>query len=401
MKKVYLDHSATTRMDKRVFDAMMPYFRERFGNASSVHGFGQDAAKRVERARGQVAGFLKCDPEEVVFTSGATESNNLVLRGVTAALGKNGLEDMHVITSRIEHDSMLEPASELERRGIEVTYVDVRPNGVVDPKSVKRTIRETTVLVSIMYVNNEVGSIQPIKEIGHLINEENARRAGGAGRGRIYFHTDATQAVNFLDCNVGLNRVDLLSLSGHKIYGPKGVGALYVREGTVLAAQQLGGHHEKNRRSGTLNVPGIVGLGAAIGLLDPETVEKNVIQIAAVRDLLVEGILGSIPDVTLNTDRQVSTPAHAHFSFAGVDGESILIGLDMEGIAVSTGSACASMSDEPAPALLAMGIDPALARNSIRFTLGKNNTEAEIVRVLEVLPPIVKRLREISPAYRT
>jgi len=304
---------------------------------------------------------------------------------------------------------MLQPCLEMEKEGVEITFLPVKSNGVVDLEKFKKAIKDKTVLVSIMYVNSEVGSIQPIREIGKIIEKINKNKLNEWKKGRtkdrgerpqpICFHTDATQALNFLPCNTKYLHVDLLSLSGHKIYGPKGVGALFIKNGVPLKAIQLGGHHEKNLRSGTLNVPGIVGLGAAISLLGEKTVKNNNAKIAKLRDMLVNGIKKNIPDVILNTDRENSTPAHAHFSFLSVEGESILIALDLEGMAVSTGSACASGSLKASHVLLAMGIKKEIAHNSIRFSLGKNNTEAEIKRVIKILPPIIKKLRGMNPDY--
>ncbi|MDD5290879.1 MAG: cysteine desulfurase family protein [Patescibacteria group bacterium] len=407
---IYFDHSATTPVDKKVLKEMMPYFNEKFGNPSSIHSFGQAAMAGVDKGREQVAEFLNCEPEEIIFTSGATESDNLALRGVISAVKRQGAKKPHVITTLIEHDAVLQPCLEMEKEGVEITFLPVKPNGVVDLEKLKKAIKDNTVLVSVMYVNSEVGSIQPIREIGKIIEKVNRNKLNEWKKGRtkdrgekprpIYFHTDATQALNFLPGNTKYLHVDLLSLSGHKIYGPKGVGALFVKKDVPLKAIQLGGHHEKNLRSGTLNVPGIVGLGAAISLLDEETVKNNNAKIAKLRNMLVDGIKKNIPDVILNTDRENSTPGHAHFSFLGVEGESILIALDLEGIAVSTGSACASGSLKASHVLLAMGIKKEIAHNSIRFSLGKNNTEAEIKRVIKILPSIIRKLRGMNPDYK-
>ena len=407
--RTYFDHSATTPMDKKVLSAITPYFIEKFGNPSSIHSFGQTAMAGVDKAREQVAEFLNCEPGEIIFTSGATESDNLALRGVIGALKRQGVKKPHIITSLIEHDAVLQPCLEMEKEGVEITFLPVKSNGVVDLEKFKKAIKDNTVLVSVMYVNSEVGSIQPIREIGKIIEKINKNKLNEWKKGRtkdrgekprpIYFHTDATQALNFLPCNTKYLHADLLSLSGHKIYGPKGVGALFIKNGVPLKAIQLGGHHEKNLRSGTLNVPGIVGLGAAISLLGEKTVKNNNAKIAKLRDMLVNGIKKNIPDVILNTDRENSTPAHAHFSFLSVEGESILIALDLEGMAVSTGSACASGSLKASHVLLAMGIKKEIAHNSIRFSLGKNNTEAEIKRVIKILPPIIKKLRGMNPDY--
>jgi cysteine desulfurase len=410
MKRIYFDHSASTPVDADVLKKMLPFFSTHFGNASSVHSFGQQAHKAVDEARQSAADFLNCGPDEIVFTSGATEANNLAVSGVMKAMRRRYKNDkLHVITSVIEHDSILEPFAGLERDGIEVSHVPVKPNGVIDPEVLRGMIKPETVLVSIMYVNSEVGSIQPIRDVGKIIrkiNEKKLRdwqRADTKKRGEkprsILFHTDATQAVNFLDCNVKNNFLDMLSLSGHKIYGPKGIGLLYVKSGAPIAAMQLGGHHEGNRRSGTLNTPGIVGLGAALAKLTPKATAADNRKISRLRDSLITGITKKIPDVILNTDQSIATPAHAHFSFLGVEGESILIALDLEGIAVSTGSACASQSLKASHVLVAMGIKVEIAHNSIRFSLGKHNTPDDIKKILAVLPAIVKRLRRISTEY--
>ncbi|MFA5013186.1 MAG: cysteine desulfurase family protein [Candidatus Paceibacterota bacterium] len=397
MKRIYFDHSATTPTDKRVLKEMLPYFSEIFGNASSMHSFGREAYEATEKARVRVAEFLNCLPEEIIFTSGSTESNNLVLRGLVKALGspppfkspkKMGAR-IHIITSIIEHDAILEPCADLEKEGVEVTYLPVKGNGVVDVAALKKAIKPNTVLVSIMYANNEVGSIQPIAEIGEVLSKIDRK---------IYFHTDATQAINYLDCDVQKLKVDFLSLSGHKIYGPKGVGALFVRKKTPLKAIQLGGHHEKNLRSGTLNVSGVVGLGRAVEIVGKEQKANNK-KISALRKKLVDGIIKKIPDVILNTDIERALPSHAHFSFLGAEGESILLYLDMKGIAVSTGSACASGSLEASQVLLAMGVNEEVAHGSIRFSLGRENTGAEVDKVLKELPPIIAKLRKINPLY--
>lgn len=417
-KKIYLDHSATTPVDKKVLDAMLPYFNNIYGNASSIHTFGQEAAAGVDQARQQVAQFLHCQTDEIYFTSGATESNNIAIKGLISALKKKGIQKPHIITSIVEHDAVLEPLMELQAAGIEVTHLGVGKNGVIDLEELKNSLQDNTVLVSVMYVNSEVGAVMPIREIGKIIHKHNENKlkdwknANPKERGEaptpIYFHTDATQAVNFFNCDVEWNYIDMLSLSAHKIYGPKGVGALYRKNGVPLLALQRGGHQEKNLRSGTLNVSGVVGLGAAIALLGevPEKGEISLEQknnnkkIAAVRDLLVSEIEKNIPDAILNTDRENSTPSHAHFSFLGVEGESALISLDLEGIAVSTGSACASGSLKASHVLIAMGIDKEVAHYSIRFTLGKHTTVEEIKITVEKLKEIVERLRKMNPIYR-
>lgn len=415
MKHIYLDHSATTPVDKRVLKEMLPYFEKNFGNASSIHTPGQIAMAGVDKARERVASFLNCKTSEVIFTSGATESNNLVIKGLIGYLMDRGLKNPHIITSSIEHDAVLAPCKELEKKGVEVTYLPVKSNGVVDLEKLKDTIKDNTVLVSIMYVNNEVGSVQPVREIGKIIKKINDKKLndwkkiGGKKNGEapqmIYFHTDATQAPSFFNCDVEWNYVDMLSMSGHKIYGPKGVGALYLKSGIKLKPIQLGGHQEKNIRSGTLNVPGIVGLGKAVSLVNKKDIKNSTCvnwlgenkKIAKLRDVLVDGLEKNIPNIVLNTDRENSTPNHAHFSFVGAEGESILISLDLAGIAVSTGSACASGSLEPSHVLLAMGIKKEIAHHSIRFTLGKNTTIEEIKKTIKILPPIIEKLRKMSP----
>jgi cysteine desulfurase len=405
--RIYFDHSASTPVDKKVLTAMLPYFSENFGNPSSLHSFGQAAVAGVDEAREQIAKYLNCTAGEIIFTSGATESDNLAISGLIKALRQRGLKKLHIVTTKVEHDAVLEPCAELEKAGVEVTYVGVGKNGRVNVSEVAKAIKADTVLVSIMWVNAEIGAIMPIREIGKAIKKINDKRlkewnrTSPRERGEkpqpIYFHTDATQALNFIRCDVAWNYVDLLSLSGHKIYGPKGVGVLYKKTGVPLAAIQRGGHHEGNLRSGTLNVAGIAGLGAAVSQLAEKEIEKNNHRIAMLRDELIAGILKNIPDTILNTDTAHSTPAHANFSFLGVEGESILISLDLEGIAVSTGSACASGSLEPSHVLLAMGIKPEIAHNSIRFSLGKYNTRDEIKKVIKILPPIIARLRKMAP----
>jgi cysteine desulfurase len=392
--RIYFDHSATTSVDKRVLAEMMPYFCDKFGNPSSIHAFGQDALAGVLKARGQVAKFLNCDTSEIIFTSGATESNNLAINGLVNGLQKKSKAKLHIITSAVEHDAVLEPFVSLGKKGIETAFIGVKPNGVIDLEKLKKAITENTVLISVMYVNSEVGAIQPIKEIGRLVKNINKKR--GEKSLKLYFHTDATQAVNFFDCDVKRLGADMLSLSAHKIYGPKGAGLLFVKDRTPLEAVQLGGHHENNRRSGTLNVAGIVGLGAAMELLKKSEVEKNNKKISKLRDMLIEGVVKNVPKVILNTDKKNSTPSHAHFSILGVEGEAILLALDLEGIAVSTGSACASGDLKASRVLLAMGIKAEIAHSSIRFSLGKNNTTEEVKRLIKVLPPIVKRLREMA-----
>jgi len=418
-ENIYFDHSATTPVDKPVLEKMLPYFSEKFGNASSIHNFGQTALAGVDEARSQVADFFNAEPEEIIFTSGATEADNLAVKGFIFNLNKKGMAfaDMHVITSVVEHDAILEPFMELEKLGVAVDHAPVDKSGIVVFEKLEALIRENTVFVSIMWVNSEVGAIMPIKKIGKLISkinedrEKNWKNTRPKDRGerplKIVFHTDATQAVNFANCDVKWNYVDMLSMSGHKIYGPKGVGALYKKKDVEICALQRGGHHENNLRSGTLNVAAIVGLGEAVAQIglgekgeQSDEQKKNNKYVSELRDRLVEGVKKNIPDAVLNTDRETSTASHAHFTFLGVEGESILIALDLEGIAVSTGSACASGSLKASHVLLAMGIDKEVAHYSVRFTLGKHNTEEQIGRVIDTLIPAIKRLRKMNPLYK-
>ncbi len=409
MSSIYLDHSATTPTDKKVLKEMLPFFDKKFGNASSVHSFGQQGAIAIGKARDQLADFFNCQTSEIYFTSGATESNNLAIFGLINNLRAQN-KKIHIITSVIEHDAVLEPFACLEKQGVEVSYIGVDKKGVIKIKDLENAVKDNTTLVSVMYVNSEIGTVQPIRDIGKIIKRINEKKENewkkhhtsnrGARPRPIYFHTDATQAVNFFDCNTKYLHVDMLSMSGHKIYGPKGVGALFIKKGTPVEAVQLGGHQERNMRSGTYNVPGIVGLGKAIDLLKSRKHKKDNEHIKKLRDMLIDGIKQNIPNVILNTDCDNAASSHAHFSFPGAEGEAILISLDLKGIAVSTGSACASGSHKASHVLLAMGIKPEIAHTSIRFTLGKFNTEAEIKKVLEVLPPIIARLRKINPDYK-
>ncbi len=410
MKGIYFDHSATTPLDERVLAKMSPYFSDVFGNPSSIHSFGQRAAAAVDQARSQVADFLACQREEIVFTAGATEANNLAIKGLVKGLTLRNIVKPHIITTVIEHDAVLEPCQELERDNLAtVTYLPVKANGILDISELEKAITEQTVLVSVMYANSEVGSLQPVREIGKLIKKINEKKMADwekqrvAQRGDkpqlIYFHTDATQAVNFFNCSLEYLHADMLSLSAHKIYGPKGVGVLAAKKGTPLTALIRGGHHEKNLRSGTLNVPGIVGLGAAIELVKQEQ-EINNQNIKELRDYLVERIKQEIPEVVSNTDFANATPAHAHFSFLGAEGESILLALDMAaGIAVSTGSACASNTLKASRVLTAMGVKVEDTHGAIRFTLGKENTKADVDELMKHLPGIVKKFRDMAPAY--
>ncbi|MCK5332735.1 cysteine desulfurase [Candidatus Parcubacteria bacterium] len=391
MKKIYLDYAATTPVDKKVLDEMLPYFSEKFGNPSSIHQFGQEAMEGVDRARAQVAEFLNCGTNEIIFTSGATESNNLTIKGLIKA---TQIENPHIITSTIEHHCVLSSCETVQKDKIaEVSFVKVNQDGIIDPEDIRKTIKESTILISVMYGNNEVGTIQPIAEIGKMIEEINQEREDRK-LPKIYFHTDAVQAVNYLDCDVESLGVDFLSLSGHKIHGPKGIGVLYIKRGSKIKSVQQGGEQEYNLRAGTHNVPGIVGIGKAISLV-PEN-RKLADEVKKLRDYFIDEVSKNIPDAQLNGSNEFRLPHNANFSFKGIEGESLLMMLDQEGIAISTGSACSSASLEPSHVLLAMGIPPEIAHASIRFTLGKETTKHEIDYTLKILIEKIKRLREIS-----
>jgi len=401
--RIYLDFAATTPVDEEVFLAMKPYFCEKFGNASSAHGFGQEARKALDLARAQVAEFLGCKPEEVIFTSGATESNNLALKGVISKIetlrrGASRLaqgvtsEKLHVITSQIEHHCVLDTCKSLEESGMaEVTYLPVSRDGIVEIAEVEKAIKDNTILVSIMYANNEIGTVQPIKEIGELIKGLNQKRGQ---ENKIYFHTDAVQAINYLNCKVDELGVDLFSMSAHKFYGPKGVGVLYIKKGAPVKKIQDGGAHEYDLRAGTYNIAGIVGLGDAIAKV--QSSKSKIQSVMELRDKLIDGVLSKIPDSKLNGSREFRLQNNCNFSFPGAEGESIMMALDLEGIAVSTGSACASENLQPSHVLTALGLKPEESHTSIRVTLGKYTTETEVDKFLEVLPAVIERLRKIS-----
>ena len=382
-KPIYMDHAATTAVDPRVVEAMLPYFTEKYGNASSVHGFGREAQQALEVTRRTVADILGASPEEVIFTSCGTESDNLAIRGVAFA---NQTKGNHIISSPIEHHAVGFTCEQLRSRfGFEVTYVAVDKYGRVDPDAVGRAIRDRTALITIMYANNEVGTIEPIAEIGKV-----ARAKG------IPFHTDAVQAGGTLDLNVNTLNVDLLSLSAHKFYGPKGVGVLYQRRGTPLLPVQTGGGHEHGRRAGTENVPYIVGLATALKLAH-EKRESNNARITGLRERLVSGVLDSIPDAQLTGHPTKRLPNNASFVFRGIEGEAILLSLDLMGVAASSGSACTSGAVEPSHVLTSMQVPPEVCQGSLRLTLGNENTQQDVDYVLSVLPAIVRKLRSMSP----
>ncbi|MDD5692666.1 MAG: cysteine desulfurase NifS [Candidatus Omnitrophica bacterium] len=384
MKKVYLDYAATTPTDPQVLAAMEPYFFEKFGNASSLHAYGQEAKKALEDSRQALADFINARPEEIVFTSGGTESDNSALLGAAYALEKKG---NHIITSAIEHHAIIEPAKFLEKKGFKVTYLPVDKDGLVSPDDLKKALTDKTILVSIMHANNEIGTIQPIAQLAKIAKEKG-----------IYFHTDTVQTVGHIPVDVEQLNVDLLSLSAHKFYGPKGVGALYVRKGTRLETFLRGGDQERGRRASTHNVSGIVGLAKAVELCR-KNMEREAKFQSAMRDRLIKEIPARIPEVRLNGHPTQRLPNNVNFSIKYIEGESMLLSLDMLGIACSTGSACTSSSLEPSHVLLAIGLDHATAHGSLRITLGRWTTEADIDYLLEKLPQVAQKLRAMSPLY--
>jgi cysteine desulfurase len=390
MRRVYLDHSATTPVDPRVVEAMLPYLTEKFGNPSSVHFYGQEARAAVDRARREVADLVGARPNEVVFVSGGTEANNLAVRGHCEQAADHG---RHVITTSIEHSSVRGICESLERRDWEVTRLPVYGDGVVRVEDVRAALRPDTVLVTVMLANNEVGTVQPVAEISALVRE---RRE--AGQKHLRLHTDAVQAASGMRVDVDELGCDLLSMSAHKLYAPKGVGALYVRRGVRLAQQNIGGHQERERRGGTEAVPLIVAFGEAARLTRVE-LEKRTGRVRRLRERFESGVESRVSDIVHNGDRARRLPGVSNISFRFIEGEGLLINLDMQGVAVSTGSACSSGSLEPSPVIRALGRDDELARGSIRFSLGKDTTEEEIDYVLEVLPRAVENLRRLSPLY--
>lgn len=385
MKRIYLDHNATTPVHPEALKAMLPFYEDEFGNASSLHSFGRKAREAVEEAREKVARLAgQCEPVDIVFTGGGTESDNFAIKGAAHALKGKG---RHIVTSQIEHLAVLSPCEFLAKNGYEVTYVSVDEYGLVDLGALKEAVRDDTILISVMFANNETGTIQPIEEIAKIAHE----------RG-ILFHTDAVQAVGKLPVDVEKMGIDSMSMSAHKIYGPKGVGALYMNKRAKVTPFIQGGHHERNRRAGTENVPGIVGFGKACELAQGEMESENE-RLTALRDRLWSGISKNVKDVKLNGHPTERLPNTLNVSFKYVEGESVLLNLDLKGIAASSGSACTSGSLEPSHVLKAMGVDAAVAQGSVRFSLGRANTEADIDRVIKEIPPIIKKLRDMSPLY--
>jgi cysteine desulfurase len=389
-RRVYLDNSATTPIDKEVFEAMIPFLTDKFGNASSIHFFGQEARAAVDKARHTVAELINARPNEIVFTSGGTESNNLAIRGLVEANDKYG---KHIITSDIEHSAVKEVCEDLAKRGYEVTYLPVYEDGIVKIEDVKNAIREDTILISVMTANNEIGTIQPVEEIGKLVRE--LKESGK----KIWFHTDAVQAVGKISVDIEEIGCDLLSISAHKIYAPKGVGALYVRRGVRLHKQNIGGHQERERRGGTENVPYIAAFAKACELAK-KNLKDSAENLRTLRDKFESEIGEKVDDFIFNGNRENRLPNIANISFRQIEGEGLLINLDMQGIAVSTGAACSSGSLEPSPVIRALGRDDELARGAIRFSFGKENTAEDVEYLLEVLPKAVENLRRLSPRFK-
>ncbi|HEX9873656.1 MAG TPA: cysteine desulfurase NifS [Deferrimonas sp.] len=384
MKHIYMDNNATTAVRPEVLEAMLPFYREQFGNPSSVHWAGRAVSGAVEKAREQVATLINCAPAEIVFVSCGSEGDNMAIKGTAEALREKG---NHIITTSVEHPAVLNTCEYLEKQGFRVTYLPVDKDGMLDLKELEAAITAETILISVMWANNETGNLYPIEEIGAI-----------ARKYKVRFHTDAVQTVGKIPVDVQKANVDLLVLSGHKLGAPKGVGAIYIRRGTRMNALIHGGHQERNRRAGTYNVAGIVGLGLACELSGAEMAESAV-RIAGLRDRLQEGIMSAVPEIKLNGHPTMRLPNTLNISFAYIEGESLLLNFDMKGIAASSGSACTSGSLEPSHVMGAMCVDVVLAHSSTRFSLGRDNTEEEVDYVLEILPPIVLRLREMSPLY--
>jgi len=394
MQRIYLDHNATTAVDPAVLDAMLPYFSSDFGNASSIHTFGQRARAAVETAREQVATLLNARPQEIVFTSGGTESDNHAIFGVAQAL-LPALSEVegpvrpgtHIITTTIEHEAVLNACQALEKQGLAVTYLPVNREGLINLDDLRRALRPETVLITVMHANNELGTIQPLADIGQIAAEAD-----------VYFHTDAVQSAGKIPVDVKALQLDLLSISGHKFYAPKGVGALFIKSGTRLRQLLYGGHHQRGFRPGTENVAGIVGLGKAAELARV-SLENDVARVSRLRDTLEQGILASIPDSRVNSTNAPRTPNTTNILFPGLEGEALVIALDLKGLACSTGAACSSGAVEPSHVLTAIGLPAPEARASIRFSLGRHTTESEINTALELIPAAVSHLRKLSPTY--
>jgi len=378
-----MDHAATTSTDIEVVKAMEPYFSLKYGNPNSIHSFGQEAREAVEEAREKIAHLIGANPSEIVFTAGGTEADNYAIKGIAWANKKKG---NHIITSKIEHHAVLHSCQFLEKQGFKVTYLPVDKYGLIDSEDVKKAITDKTILITIMHANNEIGTIEPIKEISEVV-----KKAG------IYFHTDSVQTTGHIPIDVNDLGVDMLSMSGHKFYGPNGVGVLYLKKGTRIVTLIDGGAQEKNRRAGTENVAGIVGLGKAAEMAEKRLIQGKEVEVIKLRDKLIKGIIKNIKRARLNGHPTKRLPGNANFCFEFIEGESMLLSLDMEGVAASSGSACTSGSLEASHVLLAIGLPPEIAHGSLRLTLGKDNTEEEVDYVIGILPGIIQKLRALSP----
>lgn len=384
MKTIYLDNSATTKTDNEVLKEMLPYLSENYGNPSSIYKLGRENRKAVEDAREKVAKVLHCETSEIYFTAGGSESDNTAIRGIAYSYKNKG---NHIITSKIEHPAVLETCKQLEKEGFEVSYIEVDEKGIIKLDELENAIKPTTSLITIMFVNNEIGTLQPIKEIGEIAKKNN-----------VFFHTDAVQAVGSIRINVRELNIDALSLSGHKFYGPKGIGALYIKKGVKFDKFIHGGHQERNKRAGTENVAGIVGIGKAIELAY-ENLEEHNRKIKELRDYYVEQVINKIPYIRINGDMKKRLPGNSNISFQFIEGESLLLNLDLKGICASSGSACTSGSLDPSHVLLAIGLPHEIAHGSLRISIGKYNTKEEIDYLVDSLVEIVGRLREMSPLW--
>lgn len=382
MKNIYFDNAATTKLDDEVLKEMLPYLKDNYGNPSSIYKLGREARKAIEDSREKIAKVLNCKANEIYFTAGGSESDNTAIKGIAKANKKRG---NHIITSKIEHPAVLETCKQLEKEGFEITYISVDEKGIVDLEELKKSIKPTTILITIMFANNEIGTIQPIEEIGKIAKGNN-----------IYFHTDSVQAVGSIKIDVQKLNIDSLSLSGHKFYGPKGVGALYVKTGVPFEKFISGGHQERNKRAGTENVAGIVGIGKAIELAYENLDEYNK-KIKELRDYYVKQVEEKIPYIKINGDMEKRLPGNSNISFRFIEGEGLLLNLDLKGICASSGSACTSGSLDPSHVLLAIGLPHEIAHGSLRVSIGKYNTKEEIDYLIENLMEIVTRLREMSP----
>ena len=388
MNRVYLDYNATTPVEQEVLDAMLPYFTADFGNASSIHTFGQKARDAVEAAREQVATLLGGRQQEIIFTSGGTESDNHAIFGIASPSPTSSTARPHVITTLVEHEAVLNACQALEKQGVDVTYLSVDQDGLVDLEDLRRALRPETVLITIMHANNELGTVQPLEEIGRIAQEAD-----------VYFHTDAVQSVGKIPIDVNQLHVDLLSVSGHKLYAPKGIGALYVRGGTRVRQFLYGGHHQRGFRPGTENVSGIVGFGKAAEIAQG-LLAQDAKRLSALRDQLEHGLLHRVPHSRINGGRAPRTPNTTNLLFPGIEGEALLIALDLKGLACSTGAACSSGAVEPSHVLTAIGLPPEEARASLRLSLGRHTTQADVDFAIQVVPAAVAQLRQLSPTYQ-